>query len=138
MTLKKDSKGVALIFTLGLMGLIVVIIATLLMHLKAQVSRQQLWMDRVKAHYLCQTGLSVAMLDLAAGKVPSLPSGQSYTRTFTFTMGARAYDVTYKITNDKGSRIFYATVPSPQGLNYTYYLKASGQRAFPAFIRGKP
>jgi len=134
----KNSKGLALIFTLGLMGLIIVIIATLLTHLKAQISRQQLWMDRVKAQYLCQTGLSVAMLDLAAGRVPSLSSGQTYTRTFTFTMGARAYDVTYKITNDSGKRIFYVTVPSPQGLDFTYSLRASGQRAFPAFIRGKP
>jgi len=138
LTLMKNSRGVALIFALGLSGLVIVIITTLLIHLKSEVARQQLWLDRIKGHYLCQTGLSVAMLDLSLGKVPSLSGGQSYTKTFAFTMGSRTYNITYEITNERGRRVFRVTVPSPGGLDYTYSLGATGRRAFPVFIRGKP
>lgn len=130
-------KGVVLLFVLGLSGIIAVVIVTLLIHLRAQVSRQELWLDRIRAYYLCQTGLSVAMLDLSAGRVPTLIPGRSYVKHFTFYMGPRAYEVNYQITNQGGKRVFSVSVPSPCGLRYTYYLGAVGRRAFPIFIRGK-
>jgi hypothetical protein len=133
------ARGVALIFTLGIILLVSVVIATLLLNLKFQIGRQEIWLDRVKAYYLCQTGLSVAMLDLSKGKVPTLPAGQSYSKTFSFPMGSKSYNITYTITmQSNGNRTFRASVLSPFGLGYTYRLDSRGRRPWPLFIRGKP
>jgi len=135
----KGPRGIALIFTLGLIGLITVVIATLLLNLRFQIAREEVWLDRVKAYYLCQTGLSVAMLDLSAGRVPTLTAGHSYSKTFAFPMGPHTYNITYTISmGSNGTRTFRASVSSPLGLSHTYYLDSSGRRSWPLFIRGKP
>lgn len=132
----KQSKGVGLILALGAIGIISVVVATLLLSLGGRVRRAETWLDRTKAYYLCETGLSVALLDLAAGSVPSpIPPG-GHSRTFSFSMGGRSYNITYRITAEaEGRRRIRASVSSPLGLGYTYYLESGGRRAFPIFIR---
>jgi hypothetical protein len=133
----KPSKGAGLILALGAIGIISVVVATLLLSLSSRLRRVEIWMDRTKAYYLCQTGLSVAMLDLAAGRVPASIPAAGYSRTFSFPMGGRYYNVTYKITTEtEGWRRIKASTSSPLGLGYAYYLESGGRRAFPIFIRG--
>ena len=93
--------------------------------------------DRFAAYYLCETGISVAMLDFAQGKIGKNP-GQWAERDFDYEVNGKKYKIHYKISRPSGAANYKVTssVKSPYGLNKTYYLTASGPRAFPIFIRG--
>jgi len=121
-------------------------LAALLLYtlVSAKIDALHGYKDRFTAYYLCETGISVAMLDFAQGKIGK-NSGQWAERDFDYEVNGKKYKIHYKISRPSGAANYKVTssvykvtssVKSPYGLNKTYYLTASGPRAFPIFIRG--
>ncbi len=129
--------GVAIIVVAGLTLTLTLAVLYLYVLVSSRVDALHSYNDRFLAYYLCETGISVAMLDFGKGKI-GRGAGQWTEREFDFDVGGKTYKIHYKLAKVAGSANYkiISSVESPSGLNKTFYLSAAGPRAFPIFIRG--
>lgn len=132
---KQRQKGVVLLMVMGLSLVLFIGIAGLLFVLRANIRNIEAFKERARAFYLCETGASVAIMDIARGKIGTGP-GKWTERTFDYTMGDKTYPIYYKVTRSAGQWKIVSIVNASAGFNWTYKLRVGGQRAFPIFIRG--
>lgn len=141
-------RGYALMMVLGMVVIMASTIACLNILTRGRVDDLHLTLDRTTAYYLCETGASVAMLDIGRGRVyknVSIPSmnisynafDNSVKRTFNFSIGSQVYPITYVVSKAGGDWNIKSTVSSPYGLGYIYQLEVGGKRAFPFFNASK-
>jgi len=126
-------KGVILMLTIATLLFISLVTIPLLFILNSRVKQHDRGLDRSMAYYLCETGLSFALLDFSMGRVTL-----DVEKPYDFMMGGKTYPITYVVSKKLGVYSFTATVSSPNGLGCTYSLTMRGKRGFPIFIRGKP
>ncbi|MFA6583704.1 MAG: hypothetical protein WCS77_05345 [Elusimicrobiaceae bacterium] len=129
---KLNNKGYALVLVLGIVVIMASTVASIVILMRGRASDLENILDRTTAYYLCETGASVAVLDIAAGKIKA----GNTTRTFDFTIGDQSYKVRYVVKKVSGVWAIESSVASPLRLGATYTLKVGGQRAFPIFIKG--
>lgn len=132
---KQNQKGMVLLMVAGLSLILFVGIIGLLFVLEANIRHIEAFRERAEAYYLCETGASVAILDIAQGKIGSGP-GQWTQRTFNYSVGDKIYPIQYKVTKSAGQWQIVSWVDSSVGFKRTYKLRMGGRRAFPIFIRG--
>jgi hypothetical protein len=131
----KKQKGGILIFLVIAFFLIAAIgIGGLLFVLMTHLRTAEALKERTQAYYLCETGASVAILDIARGAIGTGP-GQRLTHTFDREMGGETYQVKYTVSKSAGMWNIVAEVGPPR-FNRTYKLRIGGMRSFPIFIRG--
>jgi len=130
---KQRQKGVVLFMVLGLSLVLFIGIIGLLFVLRANIRNIEAFKERAQAYYLCETGASVAILDIADGKIGS-GSNQWTTRTFNYPVGGKTYSITYTVTKTTTGE--WQIISGVAGFNRTYKLRVGGRRAFPIFIRG--
>ena len=134
----KDKKGaIAIIFVTAVTLSLTLAVLLLYTLVNARIESIHGYRDRFLAYYLCETGISVATLDFANGKIGS-SEGRWTERDFDYRVGEKTYSVHYSISRPSGSADYNITaaVNSPLGLGRKYYLTASGPLKFPGFIRG--
>jgi hypothetical protein len=136
---KIKSKSGAVAITVVVVITLSLTLAVLLLYILVNAKLDSIlgYKDRVIAYYLCETGISVAMLDFGRGNIGK-GKNQWTERSFDFDIGKKKYAIHYKITRPSGSTNYKVTssVKSPLGFKRSYYLTAAGPRAFPIFIRG--
>jgi len=129
-------KGVALLITMGILFSVTLVIAAMMMVLRARIRQHERSTDRLIAYYLCETAQTFAQLDFS---IPNrIESGK--TREYEVELGGVKHKVWYKATKQAippGSYEIISWVNSPLGLGGTYKLKMSAGRTFPFFIGGK-
>ena len=131
----RDRGGYVLIFVLCVSVIILGIIAAVLVYTQGSFGDHRVTLDRQIAQYLCETGASVAILDMNAGHIGT-KSGQWMSRTFTFTVGSSNYASNYQAYNETGVWAIVSWVQSPLGLNTIYHTTIMGRMAFPIFVKG--
>lgn len=119
--------GLSLIIFIGMMGFLFI--------LGAYTRKGEAFKERVKAYYLCETGASVAILDIAKGKIGS-GAGQWLQRNFNYNVEGGTYQINYKVSKQRGQWQIISWVGPSSGFSRTYRLRVGGQRSFPIFIRG--
>ena len=130
-----SQKGVALLLVIGFSIVIFMTIIALLFTLRANLRNLASFKERTEAYYLCETGASVALLDIAAGKI-GMGVGKWTQRSFDYAMGGGIYNITYVVTKKNGQWDIVSSVGPQSGFARTYKLRIGGRRAFPWFIRG--
>ncbi|MFA5090245.1 MAG: hypothetical protein WC510_04335 [Candidatus Omnitrophota bacterium] len=128
-------KGVVLLMVVTLSLIIFIWIMGLLFVLRSNVYNLVSFEERAKAYYLCETGVSVAILDIANGKIGTT-SGKWTERQFEYEMGGINYFINYKVRKQNGRWYIDTWVDQSSGFSREYTLAVGGQRAFPIFIRG--
>ncbi len=131
----QKQKGFVLLMVIGLSLAISIGIASLLFFLRSNVRNIEAFEERARAYYLCETGASLAILDIAHGKIGT-GEGQWTERTFNYSVGDKAYPIRYRVTKSAGQWMILAWVDASSGFSRTYKLRVGGRRAFPIFIRG--
>jgi len=131
----KNNKGIAILLVSALSLIICIGIIAILFALRSNAQNLESFKERALAYYLCETGASVAILDIAHGRVGT-GATQWTERTFNYPIGTLSYPVNYKITKTAGQWIIVASVNAQAGFKHTYKLKVGGTRSFPVFIRG--
>jgi len=129
---KPSQKGVALLMVVGLSLVLFIGLIGLFFVLTTNLRNLEALKERTEAYYLCETGASVAILDIAHGKIGSGPN-QWTTRTFNYRVGDKTYSIKYTITKTTG---VWQIISEVAGFNRPYKLTVVGIRAFPIFIRG--
>lgn len=132
---RQREKGVVLLMVIGFSLVTFVGLMGLLFVLRANIRNLEAFSQRARAYYLCETGASVGILDIAKGNIGAPPKWKS--RTFPYTMGSRTYTVKYDIDKPDNVWMILATV-GPPDFDRTYHLRVGGRRAFPIFSRGFP
>jgi len=135
---RQDQKGIVLLLVIGLSLILFIATMGLLFVLRANTRNIESIRERIEAYYLCETGASVAILDIAAGRIGH-GSGQWTTRTFNYTMNNKTYPISYTVTKVRetgGQWQIISEVGSQAGFMHTYKLRVGGRRAFPIFIKG--
>ena len=135
--IKKQNGSVAILLVTVVTLSLTLAVMLLYVLVNARIEALHGYRDRFMAYYLCETGISVATLDFANGKVGE-GKDQWTKRDFDYKIGEKVYTIHYEITKPNGSINYkiMARVRSPFGLDRTYYLTASGPLTFPIFIRG--
>ena len=151
----KMRKGVVLITVSILVFLAMVVLSFYYFAVRSYVDRVDGALDKTMAYYLCESGLTLAIISYYNGgpkkgyfSIPVPATTMSYEG---FSIYPKTYKVYYEAEKgesaDKAGFVFPTTgfasfkiwVKSPRGFKHrTYYLTASSQRAIPIFIRGKP
>jgi len=144
---KTSQRGIALFLVVGLSTLLFIGLLGLFFLLTANVRNLEAFKERAEAYYLCETGLSFALIQNA-------PAGTK--RTFEYTMIAKdpdnqnttlaqkIYHITYYVgpcwmsdgTEVPSNQI--AASVGPPDFKRTYTLFTGVERAFPFFTRGFP
>jgi hypothetical protein len=130
-----SEKGIALLMVIGFSMVIFMTIIALLFTLRANMRNLASFKERAEAYYLCETGASVALLDISKGKVGA-GAGKGMQRAFDYDMGGKVYNITYVVTKKNGQWDIVSSVGPQAGFSKTYKLRIGGRRAFPWFIRG--
>lgn len=134
-----NRKGVALLMVSGVSLIIFMGILLVLFILQATTANVSQASERAVAYYLCETGASVAIIDIGEKRIGKGP-GQWTQRTFSFDCLGKIYKIRYKITKESGQWSIVSEVGPgvdlESDLTRTYALYVRGQRAFPIFIRG--
>jgi hypothetical protein len=130
-----SQKGIALLLVIGFSLMIFMTILALLFALRANMRNLSSFKERAEAYYLCETGASVALLDISQGNVGA-GVGQWTERSFDYEMGGALYNITYVVTKKNGRWDIVSSVGPQAGFSKTYKLRIGGRRAFPWFIRG--
>jgi hypothetical protein len=112
-------------------------IVGILFVLRANIRNSEAFKERAKAYYLCETGASIAILDIRNGRIGN-GSGQWTEHAYNYSMGGTTYSISYKVEKERGAWLITSWVGPASGFSRTYKLKVGGQRAFPIFIRGFP
>ena len=131
----RNNKGVLILLVSALSILICLGILILLFVLRANALNLDAFRERAIAYYLCETGASVAIVDIGKGRVGT-GAGQSPSRTFNYTMGSKTYAINYEVTKTGGQWQIISWVEPSAGFSHRYKLRVGGMRAFPFFIRG--
>ncbi|MEW6008077.1 MAG: hypothetical protein AB1629_00365 [Candidatus Omnitrophota bacterium] len=148
----KHSKGIVLILAVGLIFILSLSTVVIFTMLRLDTSRALRWIDATKAYYLCEAGISMALIDIRNGTVPV-----SKDKVFAYRIlgePSEAFDIYYRIEEPGPGRTkITAAVQSPFNLktkesipvppvgaiwNNVYILEAGGRRAFPIFILDRP
>lgn len=137
MRARSGEKGVVLVLVCGFILVVSIVLLGTYIHLRGRVHDVEIFTDRTKAYYLCETGASVAILDIGKGKIGTGP-GKWTERTFNFTVGEGIYPIHYEVDKVRGQWMIVSSVDSPLGLDIRYSLKVGGRRAFPIFIKARP
>jgi hypothetical protein len=130
-----SQKGIALLLVIGFSMVIFMSIIALLFTLRANLRNLASFKERTEAYYLCETGASVALLDIANGHIGD-GSGQWTQKSFDYDMGGKICNISYEVTKKNGVWDIVSSVGSASGFDKTYKLRIGGRRAFPWFIRG--
>ena len=133
--LLRNKKGVLILLVSALSIIICLGILVILFVLRANALNLEAFRERAVAYYLCETGASVAILDIGKGRV-GRGAGQWTKRTFNYTMGGRTYPLNYEVTKVAGQWQIVSWVEPSAGFSHRYKLRVGGMRAFPLFIRG--
>jgi hypothetical protein len=129
-----NTKGAAvLVAVFALVMLLNMALLTLYVVTKARIDLTKDNLDTSLAYYLCETAVSVCMLDFAHGKIGNSP-GQWTERNFDYKIGSTVYPINYVIRRPHGGD--YQVTTSVNVGDKSYSLTAGGARAFPIFIRG--
>ncbi len=132
----RNKKGILILLVSALSIIICLGILILLFVLRANALNLEAFRERAIAYYLCETGASVAILDIGHGRVGS-GAGQSLTRTFNYAMGGKTFPINYEVSKTAdGQWQVISWVDSSAGFSHRYKLRVGGMRAFPIFIRG--
>ncbi|MDD2703226.1 MAG: hypothetical protein PHC33_04400 [Candidatus Omnitrophica bacterium] len=131
----KNNKGVLILLVSALSIIICLGIMILLFVLRSNALNMEAFRERAVAYYLCETGASVAILDIGKGRIGT-GAGQYTSRTFDYTMGSKTYPINYEVTKSAGQWQVISWVDSSAGFSHRYKLRVGGRRAFPFFIRG--
>lgn len=137
MKLRNPKGSVAIMLVSSITIVLTLAVLYLYILINARIDAMHGYKDRFLAYYLCETGISIAMLDFGQGKIGN--SKKQWTeRNLDFEIGGKDYAIYYNITKAHGSADYKITsmVKSPLGLDRTYYMTAAGPRAFPLYIRG--
>ncbi len=129
------NKGIALILVIGFSLVIFSTVIALLFILRANLRNLVSFKERAEAYYLCETGASIAILDIAAGRIGA-GSGQWTQRDISYPMGGRSYIIHYAVTTSGSQWNVVSSVGPSSGFYKTYNLRVGGRRSFPLFIRG--
>jgi len=132
---KSSQKGVALLMVIGFSLVIFMTIISLLFTLRANMRNLAAFKERTEAYYLCETGASVALMDIANGTIGTGP-GKWTQRSFDYDLGGKICNITYVVTKKNGQWDIVSSVNGTSGFSKTYKLRIGGRRAFPWFIRG--
>lgn len=125
----QNKKGsIAIIVVLGTTLTLTLAVMTLYVLVNAKLTSLKSNKEKFIAYYLCETGISGAMYDLANGTKRTETNNN-----FDYTIGDKTYKIHYDITKIAAN---YEIIGSTTINNKTYYLKAGGKRAFPIFIKG--
>lgn len=119
--------ALSIIICLGIMILLFV--------LRANALNLDAFRERAVAYYLCETGASVAILDIGHGRVGT-EAGKWLNRSFDYTMGGRIYTINYEVSKSAGQWQVVSWVDASSGFSHRYKLRVGGMRSFPIFIRG--
>ena len=145
----KRKKGVILIYIAAALLFISFGVASMLTVLNTRIRQYIKSIDRSAAYYLCETGLSFALLDINMNRVGpgntggadcNMVPGQPCRRTYNFAWGGGTIEIHYQVaktlipTNDYEVTAYVA---SPFGLGGGYTLEMRAIRGFPWFMRGK-
>lgn len=132
----RRKKGLILLLVSGLSISVFAVMMLMLFIFNANLRQVTSFKERTKAYYLCETGASVAILDIANGKIGT-GQGQRTEWAFPFTIDGRSYPIHYKITKQSGQWHITSWIDKNEsGFSRTYKLHVGGTRAFPFFIRG--
>ncbi|MFA5363120.1 MAG: hypothetical protein WC335_07790 [Candidatus Omnitrophota bacterium] len=131
----KDNRGVLILLVSALSIIICLGILILLFVLRANALNLEAFRERAIAYYLCETGASVAIVDIGKGRIGT-GTGQYTSRTFDYEMGRQTYPINYEVTKVAGQWQIISWVDSSAGFSHRYKLRVGGMRAFPFFIRG--
>ena len=137
MKLRNPKGSVAIMLVSSITIVLTLAVLYLYILINARIDAMHGYKDRFLAYYLCETGISIAMLDFGKGHIGN--SKKQWTeRNLDFEIDGKAYAIYYKITKAPGSADYkiLSMVKSPLGLDRTYYMTATGPRAFPLYIRG--
>ncbi|MDP8229802.1 MAG: hypothetical protein P9L93_01715 [Candidatus Gorgyraea atricola] len=137
MKLRNPKGSVAIMLVSSITIVLTLAVLYLYILINARIDSIHGYKDRFLAYYLCETGISIAMLDFGEGNIG--PSRRQWTeRNLEFEIDGKPYAIYYNITKAPGSANYkiLSMVKSPFGLDRTYYMTASGPRAFPLYIRG--
>ena len=144
----KRKKGVILIYIAAALLFISFGVASMLTVLNTRIRQYIKSIDRSAAYYLCETGLSFALLDINMNRVGpgntgwvdcNMVPGEPCRRTYNFAWGGGTKDIYYRITKTAITNDYEVTayVDSPFGLGGGYTLEMRAIRGFPWFMRGK-
>jgi len=120
---------------IGFSQVIFMTILALLFMLRANMRNLASFKERAEAYYLCETGASVAILDISRGSIGE-GVGKWMNRSFDYDMGRKVYHISYVVTKINGQWHIVSEVGPSSGFSKTYKLNFGGRRAFPWFIRG--
>jgi hypothetical protein len=130
----------ALLLVFGMVILAGLVVTGLFSLLQSRTEDLRIALDRTQAQYLCETGVSVALIDFKAGKVNKYQP-DTMQKTFRFFVGSKPNDITYTMTENNGLWGITASVDSPSGLPSStgsglmrYSLTYGGRRLFPMFL----
>ena len=112
-----------------------IVIIGLLYILGANLRQLQAYDERTRAYYLCETAASVAILDIANGKI-GYGAGQWTERTINLVLDGQSYPVKYTVSRENREWVVISHIASGTGFNQNYNSRVGGQRAFPIFIKG--
>ncbi|MBI3547987.1 MAG: hypothetical protein HY078_02935 [Elusimicrobia bacterium] len=129
------ARGQSLVLVFGVIIVASSVLVGLYSMLKTRTDDLAAISDRIIAQYLCEAGISAALLDIKNGRV-GVDAGQWMARIFTFPVGARSYEIQYVVTKDQGNWDIVASVDSPTGQGLRYSLRVGGSRAYPIQILG--
>lgn len=138
MKLRNPKGSVAIMLVSSITIILTLAVLYLYILINARIDAMHGYKDRFLAYYLCETGISIAMLDFGQGKIGNHPRRQWTARNLDFEIDGKDYAIYYNITKAEGSPNYkiLSMVKSPLGLDRTYYMTAAGPRAFPLYIRG--
>jgi hypothetical protein len=131
----RRNKGIAMVLVIGFSLVIFSTVMALLFILRANLRNLVAFKERAEAYYLCETGASIAILDIARGHIGS-GSGQWTERDISYSMGGQTYTIHYAVTTSAGQWSVVSSVGPSSGFYKTYNLRVGGRRSFPMFIRG--
>lgn len=121
------ASALCLVVFLGIMALLFV--------LRANTNNMELFKERTKAYYLCETANALFLVDKVKARIGNNP-GQWWSREFDYTVADQTYRLRYDGSYDASTNRWRSVGSVISGFKRVYKVDSESMTGFPIFIRG--